>query len=238
MIKSTDRISVALAGLVFALAVLYLVVPRLAATFLALNGDAIANELATGEMPAAADLRKLVVNRTDVLNRDRDPRYARDLSRAYHNLIEKVEWANQGSIVQAVRDASLTELTMRPLNAVAWWRLGVMENNRAGRPTRKSAMYLWRSLQVQANAPGMTTTRLRSILDNWLQFDAAERRVLGDHVADIWREHRHRRDLLKIVERSRRQATMRAALLNHFDMLGQFEAELVKAQKRKAQKKN
>ena len=238
MIKNTDRIFVAITGLIAAACMMYLAAPRLIVAFKAFGGDAIVAEINAGGRPDVESVRELVANRAALLAVNGNPQYARDLSRAYHALSLNPERAEQVPVVAAGRDASIVELTLLPLNGAAWWRLSLMEYVQNGFPTRKTANYLMRSLRDQPNALVFTWVRLGDIIEHWGYFNLAERRMIGAHVAGMWRRYPLRENVLKAASQPFYRGVLRAALMeDNPDVLKQFDLALINFDKRRSREK-
>lgn len=224
MTKGSDRYSTFLVGLLFAVGIFYFALPQGISAFKALDGDRIANAVGSGEQLESDALRKLAVSRADALVWGENPVYARDLARAYHRLSRNAAPETRKSVRAAAHDASERELRARPLNAVAWWRLGVMRAELDGGTTARSASYLWQSVNVQPNAMNLIPLRLRAISDNWFRFDAVQRRDVRPQFAAAWR--RDPKSVIRIAENPRRQAVIQAALATEPRLLGAFEEAL------------
>lgn len=233
MTKDTDRILVALAGVLFAVGLLYVAVPRAVATLHALDGQAAATSVYTGQYIGREELRELAVSRAAAFALGGDPVHAGDLARTYYALIRTEKPENRLSLVTAAYEASISELTARPMNAIAWWRLSILENMRAGGPTREAARFLLRSLQVQPNSStvAFTKSRLQRILYNWWRFEPAGRREVTLHVANLWPVYR--KLIVGMATNEMHRGIFRAALSVNPQFLGQFEAALLKAKPRR-----
>lgn len=238
MIKNTDRIIVGIAGVLVAAALLYLGLPRTVAAFKAFDSDPAAAEINRGERPDTDRLRRLVVNRTSLLGWNADPRLARQLAGAYHQLASTKDIANRPAILLAARDASIAELALRPLNATAWWRLGHIENVRGGFPSRKTADYLVRSLRVQPNAFDLTIKRLNDILGHWGYLDPGHRRDVGVQIAAIWQLRRFRERFQELASPPFYRGVIRATLLDKPEILEDFDREMARFEKRKSENRN
>ena len=194
---------------------------------LALPGVQIAESLEKGAKLGPEQLRKLAASRAAALTWGNDPQNARDLARAYHGLIRWVSLDNRKSIATATMDASVSELRARPVNATAWWRLGAIETlATGGRTTPRSALYLWRSVEVQPHAMTLLPRRLHGILLNWPRFAAADQRELHPQFLATWRGHR--RPMLKLAANARYRAIIRRALADDPEVAAEFEKALVK----------
>lgn len=226
MIRLLDRYRLFLAGLLVAAGVFYLAVPRSIAVFNALDGVQTANALVAGKYLLSEDLRKLAVSRAAALAWGENPVYTRDLARAYHRLSRRAPPGTRKSLQGAAHDISAREVRARPMNAVAWWRLGVMRAAIAGRPQAQSAAYLHRSILMQRNAMTLMPLRLRAVSDHWRQFDPAQRRDVRPQFAAAWR--RDPKSVIRIAQNPHRRAVIRAALATDPRLLGAFEAALGK----------
>lgn len=226
MIKGSDRFSVFLVGLLVGAALLYTGFPRGVAALKALDGVRIANAMSEGKQQQAEDLRRLAVSRAQALVWAADPVYARELSRTYNALANNPGSENRALALKAAREASLAELAMRPLNAVAWWRLALMSALIEDGPKAGIKIYLWHSVQVQPNAMTLVPIRLWTIIDHWGSFDAGQRRDIRPQFAAAWR--RDSKSVLRLAENPRRRAIIRAGLATEPALLGAFESALAK----------
>lgn len=227
MIKGSDRISVFLVDLLVGAALLYTGFPRGVAALKALDGVRIANAMSKGTQQEPEDLRRLAVSRAQALVWGADPVYARELSRTYNALADIPGSENRTLALKAAREASLAELTMRPLNAVAWWRLALMSASIEEGPKARVPTYLWHSVQVQPNAMALVPIRLWTIIDHWGSFDATQRRDIRPQFAAAWR--RDSRSVMRLAENPRRRAIIRAGLATEPALLGAFEGALAKS---------
>jgi hypothetical protein len=226
MIKGSDRYGVFLIGLLVAASLLYFGFPRGVATVKALDGVRIASAMSKGTPQEPEDLRRLALSRAEALVWGADPVYARELSRSYHALLDFSGPDGRQSVVSAIRDASAAELTMRPLNAVAWWRLAVVTAAGEGMPQTDGATFLWHSVQVQPNAMSLIPLRLRTIIDHWGRFDAEQRPDVQPQFSAAWR--RDPSSVMRLAENARRRAIIRAGLATEPWLLGAFEKALAK----------
>lgn len=224
MIKGSDRYAIFVVGLLLAVGIFYLAVPQSLSALKAQDGVRTATALASGGQPESDDLRKLAVSRADALVWGENPAYARELAHTYHRLSRYAAPEARKSVRLAAHDASERELRARPLNAIAWWRLGVMRAALDDAATSRSASYLWQSVHVQRNAMNLIPLRLRAISDNWFRFDTAQRRDVRPQFAAAWRLDPEA--VIRIAENPRRGAVIRAALATEPRLLGGFEKAL------------
>ena len=227
MIKGSDRYVIFLVGLLFAAGLAYLGFPRGVAAFKALDGVRIANAVAQGKPQEPEDLRRLAVSRAQSLVWGSNPAYANELAVAYRLLSREVPPETRKSLWEAAYTASETELRAQPLNAYAWWRLGVMRSALDGATTARSASFQWHSVRVQPHAMNLVPLRLRAISDNWFQFDAGQRRDVRPQFAIAWRQDP--KAVIRIAANPRRQAVIRAGLAIDPRLLGAFESALSKS---------
>lgn len=129
------------------------------------------------------------------------------------------------------KEATVSELTLRPLNARAWWRLAVLESYRAGRPTAKSAAYLIRSVAVAPQALTMMPVRVVYLLTTWPQFNPAQRRAAQAQVAATWRAYPD--EILRLASNPHLRGLLRTALAADPEQLAAFEAALLRPAKKK-----
>jgi hypothetical protein len=224
MIKGSDRYAIFVVGLLFAVGIFYLALHQGISAFKALDGDRIANAMKKGAPEESEDLRKLAVSRADALVWGANPAYAGDLAVAYQVLSRQVSAGTRKSVRTAAHDASEAELRAGPLNAYAWWRLGVLRAALDGGTTARSASYQWRSVRVQPNAMTLMPARLSAISDNWFRFEVAQRREVRPQFAAAW--ERDSKAVLRLAKNSRRRAVIRGALAIYPAISGAFEEAL------------
>lgn len=223
----------ALTGLIVSAGILYFAIPRTGAAFAALNGAWIADRLVADVKPSDDDIRKLALSRNNAQLWSNDPEYARHLALAYQEMAKRASPDQRKSLVQASHDATFRELTMRPMNGIAWWRLGKASYNLAGGPSRKTASYQWRSVQMAPNIMIMMPVRLNSILLNWFYFEPEARKGMQDQFAAAWRWNRP--SVLKIAENRLHRSVIRAVMAADPALLQEYEARLAREEARRTQ---
>jgi len=224
MIKNSDRFAVAVAGPLLALALIYFAVPQGLSALSALPASREADNLSKGIEQGPEELRKLAGSRAEALNWGGNPQYARELSSAYYSMIRWVAPENRRSLIAATRNATVAELQVRPLNALAWWRLVVLDDYRTGTASRQSARYLARSVEDQPNAMTLMPHRLGSIIYNWWLFDTGERQKISAQFLKTWR--RDPGSVVKLAENKAISGIVRGALATDPLVAGAFEDAL------------
>lgn len=227
MIKSTDRIFAAVFGLVAAAAMIYLAVPRGVSALSVLPMTHSAKSLSKGIGLGADDLRDLAAGRATALEWTRDAKLARELARSYQAMMRWVSPTNLTSLIAAAREATIAELSMRPLNGPAWWRLSVMEMARAGAPSPTSAKYLSRSVELQPNALVLMPSRLDTIILHWALFSPAMRPQIRDQFAATWRSHPDK--VVRLAQKTGYVSIIRGVLAQDPFAAGTFEQALIKS---------
>lgn len=210
MIKGSDRLGVAVAGVLVAAGLMYLAVPQGLSAVSALPATRDVKILSLGVQQGPEELRKIAASRARALEWGGNPAYARELSSAYHSMIRWVAPENRRSLIAATGDATVAELRMRPLNATAWWRLSVTEAARRGKPTRQSARYVARSVDVQPNAMTLMPIRLENIILNWWLFDTGERPGMRAQFFKTWSSQPGR--VVKLAKNEAYSGIIRGAL--------------------------
>lgn len=226
MITRPRSYAVVLATLAGAGLLLYFAVPRGLAAFAALDGDAIAHAVSTGKPQGADDLRRLAVSRAAALTWGENAAYANELAVAYRLLGRVAAPETRKGLRNAAYDLSVAEIRARPLNAYAWWRLGVLRAAIDGGSTARSAAFQVQSVRAQPHAMKLIPLRLRAICDNWLRLDAAQRRDMRPQFVLAW--NRDRKSVLRIAENPWRRAVIAAALATAPETLQAFETALKK----------
>lgn len=226
MSKRTTPYLTAVIGLIVSVAIFYFAMPRSGAAFAALNGAWVVERLIAREKPSDDDIRKLALSRDNALRWSNDPEYARHLALAYQVMAKRASVDQRKSLTQASFEATRRELAMRPMNGVAWWRLGKSGYNLTGGPTPKTAAYHWRSVQMAPNIMVMMPTRLNSIVLNWFYFGLEAREGVRYQFGATWRWNRP--SVLKIAENRLHRAIIRAVMAADPALLEEYEARLAK----------
>lgn len=224
MIKSSERFFVSIVGVSFAVVIMYFAFPQTVSAFKALGGVPIASQLLKGKNQTPEDLRKLALSRVDAVVWGADPAHLRELAWAYHHQVRVAPPESRTRLLNATRDTLAMELKARPLNAIAWWRLGVVRAAIDGKPGTKSATYVWQSVRVQPNAMGLMPARLRAIAANWFRFTPAQRRDVRPQFTALWKKNP--KAMIRLARNDGLRGTIRGALAIDPRALGEFEDAL------------
>lgn len=224
MIKNSDRIIVSIVGVLFAAVTVYFAFPQTVSAFKALAGAPIASQLLKGKRQEPEDLGKLALSRENAVIWGENPAYLRELAWAYHDQVRGASPESRKRLLKVTRDTLLRELKSRPLDAVAWWRLGVVSAAIDGKPGAQSAIYVWRSVRVQPNAMGLMPVRLRAIAAHWWRFTPEQRRDVRPQFTVLWKKNP--KAVIRIARNARLRGVIRGAMAIDPRALGEFEDAL------------
>lgn len=225
MIRGSDRYWVALFGMALSGALLWIAVPSGISLAPAVSGNSAMASFYRGSNLAPEVLDRAAAGRERALLRYESSAFRADLSALYFVLwrVHDMPAGTPDSLRRAT-EATGRSLRARPLQARDWWRASVLSHDLAGRPTRRSAELLLRSVELQPNAMNLLPHRLRTVVDHWDVFTDGERRSLAGQFAAAFTAHPWEVGVLARDLRTR--TIVRAQLALSPEILGRFEVRL------------
>ncbi len=220
---ATGRFVVVLLAGLFAIVLIYLAVPRLAASLANLPGDRVFGRIVAREPVDADALRRLVESRTRALAWTAAPRSWTDLGLGVL-LRARIEAGDDASAAREflahARRTVTAGLALGPINPYAWARLAFIEWH-LGAPPDRIATLLKMSNLTGPVSPRLTFFRLDLAFRTWRYLADSDRRIVLRQIRSAWYVSADR--LLALASTPLRRSIIRAALILRPALIAEYE---------------